>query len=239
MLIGVRNRFVFVANTKTASTSIEHALAPHAEIMRGGGPARKHMGLAEILAEYDFLFGQEAHRPEDYFKFGVMRDPVEWILSWYRYRRGNTVEHPLPPGMDFAAFWHRADWNIRRRDGSPNLQSDRFTDARGAVLADVILPYSGLQEGFSRICAALGITAGLPQRNVSQMRRIEGGLPAGLLEEMRGFYAADYALYDRLDEINARGLARLEARAAALRESGHRAGNPRHRSSPGAGAARR
>lgn len=32
MLIGVKKRFVFIANSKTASTSIEHSLVGQAEI---------------------------------------------------------------------------------------------------------------------------------------------------------------------------------------------------------------
>ena len=87
MLIGVKKRFVFVANSKTASTSIEKALVPHAEIQRGGGSNRKHIFLRAGLREYGFLFERKKYAADTFFKFGVMRDPVEWIQSWYRYRR--------------------------------------------------------------------------------------------------------------------------------------------------------
>lgn len=49
MLIGVHKRFVFVANTKTASTSIEHVLMEHSECLALGNPRRKHMPLADVL----------------------------------------------------------------------------------------------------------------------------------------------------------------------------------------------
>jgi len=216
MLIGVRNRFVFVANSKTASTAIEQALAGHAEIQRGGSPARKHASLREILTEYDFLFGREEYAPESFFIFGVMRDPLDWIGSWFRYRKGNRVGNRLPGETSFAGFWARGDWNITRKDGSPNLQSDRFTAADGTVLADVIIPYHDLAPQFAAICAGLGVDAELPWKNVSRIREIDEDIPPSLIGEIRAHFAGDYALLERLDDINARGMAKLAARGVPM-----------------------
>lgn len=213
MLISVEKRFVFVANTKTASTSIEAALGEYAEIHRDGTPARKHTPLHEVLESYDFVFSRPEHTPERFFKFGVMRDPIEWILSWYRYRRGNQVESPLPQDLSFADFWARKDWNIERPQGAgKNLQKDLFCAPDGRVLADAILPYHQLGELFGQICDELGINNPLPRHNVSVLQDHED-LPQSLLEEMRAFYAADYALMDQLDTINAEALSRLRSGA--------------------------
>ena len=38
MLIGIEKRFIFVANTKTASTAIERVLDPLADYRHGGSP---------------------------------------------------------------------------------------------------------------------------------------------------------------------------------------------------------
>ncbi len=211
MLISVEKRFLFVANTKTASTSIEQVLAPYAEIRRGGTPARKHVSLHEVMQAYDFMFAQDEHDPARYFKFGVMRDPVDWITSWFRYRKGNDVEAPLPPDLDFSGFWARKDWNIEHADGTPNLQRDMFCAPDGRVLADVIIPYDRVGAMFGEICAALGVGQPLERRNVSRLGDA-GDIPAALRAAMREFYAEDYALLARLDEINAAGMARLKAR---------------------------
>ncbi|SDX57051.1 hypothetical protein [Roseicitreum antarcticum] len=214
MLIGVRQRLVFVANTKTGSTAIEQALAPHCEIMRGGTPAQKHMQLAQLAQEYGFLFNQPAHPLDSYFKFGVMRDPIQWIQSWFRYRKGNDVESRLPADMTLAQFWARRDWNIQRANGTKYLQSDLFTDAQGRLLADVIIPHHDLNAHFQAICTALKIKAPLYQANVSRLQRIGDDIPESLLAEMREFYAEDYALFNRLPELNAAGMAQLAARRA-------------------------
>ncbi len=210
MLLSFDRRFLFVANTKTASTSIETVLRPHAQINRAETPQRKHVGLSVALREYQGDFEAAGRAPGEVLKFGVMREPLDWIASWYRYRRGNAVESPLPPGMSFAEFWERADWNIRSPKGDPYLQRRMFC-RKGAVLADIIIPFPRVAETFARICAGLGIAVGeLPRENRSRLRQIEGLTPA-LEAEMRAFYAADYALWDRLDEINAPALARLDA----------------------------
>ena len=209
MLISVEKRFVFVANTKTASTSIEQVLTPYAEIRRIGTPDRKHTSLHAGMTSYDYMFAQPEHDPTTYFKFGVMRDPIDWIGSWFRYRKGNTVESPLPPDMDFDAFWARKDWNIERPNGGgKNLQRDMFCAPDGTLLADVIIPFPRLGDIFGEICDALDIKVSLQRRNVSVINEsVE--VSDELRAEMQAFYAEDYALFDRLDGINIAGLTRL------------------------------
>ncbi len=222
MLIGFEKRFLFVASTKTASTSLEQVLRPHTDIVRAGTAQRKHIALRDIVPTYDFLFSQPGYQPESFFKFGVMRDPLDWIRSWYRYRLGNKVESPLPEGMSFAEFWARQDWNILQGDGRKNLQRDMFVDYDGQVLADVIIPYDRLDGMFHEICTAFGIPRNLPRANVSRIQEIEH-LPAGLEEEIRDFYAEDYALYAELDAINAEGMSRLRSGQGAFRPVRERA----------------
>jgi hypothetical protein len=158
MLIGIERKFVFVANTKTASTSIETALAPVSEIAFKGSPQRKHVSLHAAIEAHPEIFAQPGQWPRFFFKFGVMRDPLDWIGSWFRYRKSNEVDSPLPPEMSFAEFWERQDWNFRRADGRPNLQRDKFCGPQGKVLADVIIPYDRLSPmfGFATLltCAA-------------------------------------------------------------------------------------
>lgn len=215
MLISTEKKFVFIANTKTASTSIEHALMDYSEIHRGGSPARKHIGLTQAYKIYDFLFSQPGHTPDQYFKFGVMRDPMEWIGSWFRYRKGNNVDSPLPKDMDFQSFWKQQDWNIMRPDGWKYLQRHLFCAPDGGpVLADVIIPYHKLGEEFGKICDAFGIQSPLPRKNVSQLKDTNI-IPEHMKDELREFYQWDYRLWDSLDDLNAVGMEKLRARQPA------------------------
>lgn len=211
MLISVEKRFFFVANTKTASTSIEHALLPYADLYRGGTPARKHINLYNAMKTYPFLFEQKGYEFWRYFRFGVMRDPLDWISSWYRYRRGNQVQSPLPADMDFAGFWQAKDWNIVRPNGLRHLQRQMFCGPKDKVLADLIIPYDQVEPMFARVCEGLRIPAPLPRKNVSNLQT-ESVIPNHLVDEVRAFYAEDYALWDTLDEINKKGMEKLAER---------------------------
>lgn len=211
MLISVEKRFFFVANTKTASTSIEHALLPYADIYRGGTPARKHISMHKAIGTYPFLFDQKGYEHWRYFRFGVMRDPIDWISSWFRYRKGNKVQSPLPQDIDFATFWAEKDWNIMRPNGNQHLQRDMFCRPQGKVLADVIIPYGDVEPMFGEICEGLRIPAPLPRKNVSNLQT-ESVIPDTLMDEVRAFYAKDYELWDQLQDINAQGMEKLAAR---------------------------
>ncbi|CAI8296400.1 MAG: Uncharacterised protein [Hyphomonas sp. TMED17] len=87
MLISISKRFLFIANSKTASTSLSKALRPYAEIERQGSPDRKHVSMGAVLDHYKFLFELPPFAPDTFFRFGVIRDPLDWIHSWYRYRQ--------------------------------------------------------------------------------------------------------------------------------------------------------
>lgn len=214
MLISTSKRFIFVANTKTASTAIEHVLAPHAEHQLGGTPKQKHLPLSAVESTMPQVFSAPANTLDWFFTFGVMRDPIDWIVSWYRYRRGNKVQSPIPADMSFDAFWQRCDWNIRRKTGQKFLQSPMFLGPDGACLADVIIPYDQMATCAAPIFAALGTPGTVPRKNVSLVRDPGEPLSPALRDEMRAYYAEDYALLDSLDRINAQGMDKLHAMTA-------------------------
>ena len=212
MLISVKRRFIFVANSKAASTSIEEALYPFAEIERGGTPARKHIGMQDILREYDFLFRNPGLKAPSFFAFGVMRDPLDWISSWFRYRRGNKVASPLPKDISFAEFWAKGDWNRFAAKGRPRLQRDFFADDHGRPLVDMVIPYQDLGPAFAQVTDALGLKVDLGHMNASKLAADADVIPADLVAEVRSHYAADYEFFSRLDDINAKGLQKLDDR---------------------------
>ena len=212
MLISKRHKFLFVANTKAASTSIEAILAPYAEISGAPNSRGKHLPLARIREEFRHVFDEAGQSFDTFFRFGVMRDPFDWILSWFRYRRGNKVEAPIPPDMTFEDFWRASDWNIRDENGAPYSQGRIFLDAAGNPLADVIIPYHLLDIMLPPVLTALGISAEVPHLNVSKIGRDKASIPTHLRQEVHAHYAADYALYNQLPNINAAGMDRLRQR---------------------------
>jgi hypothetical protein len=56
MIISLRKKFIFVANIKVGSTSIERVLSSHAEISIPQVQFGKHMTLREIYNRFRWIF---------------------------------------------------------------------------------------------------------------------------------------------------------------------------------------
>lgn len=217
MLISISRRFIFVAVSKTGSTAIESALASAADVSASAGPAAKHAGIARILKEYDSLFSQERYCAESFFKFAVLRDPVDRLNSWYRYRIGNNPRSRLPPETSFLEFLEMKDFAlVRPEDGRPNAQIEYLRDETGRLLVDYLIPYEKLEQHFEILSRGIGGTGKLQRQNVSRITAKDSPVPDQLLPKLHDFFWEDYELIERLPEINERGLARLcETRAFA------------------------
>ncbi len=190
MLIGVQKRFVFIANSKTASTSIEAVLTPYAEINRVGSPQRKHISWSEARKEYSFLFDQPAYSADTFFKFGVVREPCEWILSWFNYRVGNLkIESTLPDDLTFEKFWGGNDW-VKKIN-----QKSKFLTDNGAFDFDAVLPQDDLGRLFPIVSSILGVDVELPSKNRSPGKLTKEEVPEELLNNINEFYQEDYELY--------------------------------------------
>lgn len=78
--------FVFLATTKTGSTAIERALQRHAEIVVRRPPRLKHATARTFDRVWAPVLEHYGHAREDYELVCVVREPVEWAHSWWRYR---------------------------------------------------------------------------------------------------------------------------------------------------------
>lgn len=197
MIIDTHRKFIFIATSKTASTSLESVLGPGADFWIRRPAAKKHLFLSTVLREFRGELAVRNLSISDLFKFAVMRDPIDWIQSWYRYRISNEIGAPLPKGTTFDEFFFDLrDWNVIQADGSKNLQKDRFTlDCQFGL--DLLIDYSNLQAGFSKIRKRLGITSELSYLNVSNMKCDHLKISQSTKRELREFYAEDYEFYHR------------------------------------------
>jgi hypothetical protein len=193
MLIGVKKRFVFVANSKTASTTIESVLTPFAEINRVGSPQRKHISWGRVLEEYSFLFGLRKYSPETFFKFGVIREPADWVRSWFNYRLGNPrVEDPLPRETNFNDWWRNSkDWVKDVK------QWKKFAGAQGECAMDVLIPLDELHSVFPLVLGRIGLPQELPARENKSPGMLQmSQIPPAVVEDIRKHYKEDGELYD-------------------------------------------
>lgn len=85
MLVFSKARLVLLSVPKTGSTAYETVLAPHAAIAVSAPPELKHAPVFR----YNRFFRPMIDRFFDgaFDVVAVMREPLDWLGSWYRYRQ--------------------------------------------------------------------------------------------------------------------------------------------------------
>ncbi len=191
MLAMAHAGFVFLSMTKTGSTAIQRRFDGHAQLVVRKPPAMKHMRartferlVAPTLEAYGFP-------RESYELVCIVREPVDWAASWWRYRArpGFEGRPRYTGGMSFEEFAEQILAGELFLGSSANFVSDE-----GTVLVDRIYRYEHLEQAAAWMADRLGVTLPTPQRaNASPSRElVVSPRTRARLEE---HYAADLEVY--------------------------------------------
>jgi hypothetical protein len=85
MLVFSKAKLVLLSVPKTGTTAYQTALAPHAAMIVRDPPELKHALVFRYNRFYRPALEKFIGAPLDVV--AVMREPVDWLGSWYRYRR--------------------------------------------------------------------------------------------------------------------------------------------------------
>jgi hypothetical protein len=159
-MISHKHKFVFVHINKTGGTSIEVILRKL---------SRNWTGQHHLIKKYRRL-ADTKHGFENYFKFTIVRNPYDRLLSNYFYRKLMLKDNRVHD-LSFK------NWITNSRDGnysfenclSRHTQLDWIVDENGEVIVDFIGKFENLQEDFDTICDKIGIPhQQLPHKNKSK-----------------------------------------------------------------------
>lgn len=173
MIISHSKKYIYLASPKTASCSLTRvlrdSLSEEDYFSREYGS--KHLAAIEARR----LVGPKIWN--EYFKFTIVRNPYDWVVSWYCYCKhlslrfclktfgiGRGIERYLTRSSTYLKFEsflkHRAHlWASNQR---------RFCfDEKGASMVDYIGRYENLDAEFAFLSEKLGIQGELPKVNVS------------------------------------------------------------------------
>ena len=93
MLVFWKEKLVFLAVPKTGTTAIEGALAPKAALVLREPPILKHATVQRYKRILQPMM--DITKEPDFETVAVVRDPVDWLGSWYRYRhRDGLIGQP-------------------------------------------------------------------------------------------------------------------------------------------------
>jgi hypothetical protein len=196
MLVFWKARLVLLAVPKTGTTALEEAFLPFADASFLNPPRLKHMTVRRYRRQLAPVVEAESEPME---LMAVMREPLDWLSSWHRYRMRDAIagQPQSTAGMDFAAFvqaWLTDDPPEFARVGR---QSRFLSDGRGALGVDYLFRHDRIDDAVAFLSDRLGVTPEIGRRNVSPGAPATG-LPDAMQRLMRDGAPEEFALWDRL-----------------------------------------
>ena len=100
MLVFIEKNLVFLSMPKTASTAFIAALTPYASMIIKSPPGVKHMNLRRFDNRIRPLIEKNQSAPIE--TLAVIRHPLDWLGSWYRYRQRDAIKNTSNSTQDVS-----------------------------------------------------------------------------------------------------------------------------------------
>ena len=186
--------FAFLCMPKCASTSIEAALTPYCDLItKKGTTSLKHTNYRQY-SEYiePYLDRVEGVKPETVC---LMREPIDWLHSWYRYRKREKMRGKprSTADMSFSKFCELYLEGKIKLGGQFNF----LKNENGEVGMDRIFRYERLDIVQKYFENKIGEKIVLPVYNVSPKEVLE--LDDSIEKRLRELFREDYEVYLSLD----------------------------------------
>ena len=191
MIVSLTAGIAYLAMPKTGSTAIESVLAPECDIVMSGHPKLKHMRLRRFER-----FVRPLLKDAQVETVAVIREPLDWLGSWYRYRaRPQIAGSPnSTAGIGFDRFVR--DW--LSRTPPPHARVGRPADFLAAPQGGPGLAHLFRYDDFAALEALLserfGRALALPRHNVSPVMDL--ALTPETRARAMAALAEDYAIYE-------------------------------------------
>jgi len=199
MLIFWNARLVVLSTPKTGSTALAAALAPLASVAVERPPELKHTpGYRFDRLVRPWL--QNSANGARFTAVALMREPVDWLGSWYRFRQRPELDGSprSTRGMSFAAFAEGYMTDPRPPWADVGGQARFLSGMDGAESGvDRVFRYEAMDRFVAFLEDRLDTRLDLPRLNVSPAGATE--LPADVATRLRAHLAPEYRLYGRLD----------------------------------------
>ncbi len=196
MLMFWKEKLVFLSVPKTGTTAYEKALAPVAAMVISDPPELKHAPLYRYNRFFRPMF--EKACKADMETLAVMREPVDWLGSWYRYRRRPFMEGK-PNSTHGVSF---DDFVLAYCQDKPpafaNVGSQyKFLEPRpNGTAIDHLFRYEDQAGLIAFLENRLSLKLDLPRENVSP--RMELSLSPQAEKTLRQARAEEFDLWDSI-----------------------------------------
>ncbi|MEM9434008.1 MAG: sulfotransferase family 2 domain-containing protein [Pseudomonadota bacterium] len=198
MLIFQKQNLAYLAVPKTGTTAIEQALDGFATAVFRDPPGLKHANARRFEREMRPLFGSRGR--ERLETIAVIRDPVDWLKSWYRYRHRPAIEGSAnsTAGISFDQFIEAYLLEERPPFANIGAQSQFVADAAGKIIVDRLFQYERMDDLLEFLSERLGTEVTLSRVNTSHP--FETTLSPDLSKELAAALEPDLDLHRRLSD---------------------------------------
>lgn len=196
MLVFPEKKLVILAVPKTGTTALDAELAGRAGLVLRNPPRLKHMTLSAYQRELAPVLARRG--APDLETLAVIREPVAWVASWYRYRRRPALEGKPNStlSLSFAEFVRAVLAPEPPACAGIGRQARFVAPAEGQRGVDHLFRFEEMPRLLAFLSVRLGVHASPPRRNASPPADIT--LPPDLLAELRAGLADDIALWERI-----------------------------------------
>lgn len=201
MMASLRFGFIVLSMPKCASSSLQQALTPVCDVRFKDH--MKHVDFAFVQRwVLPMLAARRAPAPFAPRVFCLMREPIDWLYSWYRYS-WDEAGRPLATGgaregyPSFAAFLDAYFSPCPPRVGGVLRQTDFLRGADGAPGAIELIRFEDHARLLRMLEGMCGQALELKVTNRSRPRR-DADFAGVDLAGLRRRLAAEYAVYDAI-----------------------------------------
>ncbi len=196
MLVFSKEKLVFLSVPKTGTTSYQDALGARASLVVREPPELKHAPVFR----YNRFFrpALEKFCGEGFDILAVMREPVDWLGSWYRYRRRpgqegtRTSTHDLSFD-DFVLAYMKGNRPAFANVGS---QTKFLEPQKNGTSVTHLFQYED-QRGLAEFLKKR-LKTDIFTRKLNQSPVLELSLSADVEAKLRRKCAAEFALYESI-----------------------------------------
>lgn len=195
MLVFWEQRLVVLATPKTGSTALATSLESLSTFLLHQPPILKHTPLRRFnrfLRPY-----LETSAGARFTVAAVMREPRDWLGSWYRFRRREFLEDPTKStrGISFEEFT-QGYCTAQQPDHAAIGTQSAFLDSCGEAPVDHLFRYAEMDRFIAFLEDRLGKRIFLPRINVSP--RMDLTLSSTTETLLHETLARDFTLYQSL-----------------------------------------
>jgi hypothetical protein len=193
MLVFSKHKLVFLSVPKTGTTAYQAALSQHASMVITDPPELKHAPVFR----YNRFFrpALEKFIGTDLHVIAVMREPIDWLGSWYRYRQRPFMSgKPVSTqGITFNTFVQAYCEKQQPPFANVGSQSKFLEPQRNGTAVTHVFRY----EDQASLCAYLKDRIGVPieTRRLNTSRQADLDLSSETRALLQRRYAPDFTLH--------------------------------------------